>query len=48
VIPNDAGSPAEAGRPVERDTPMTAIYVQVLLVEAAIIVALWWFGRIFS
>ena len=48
MTPNDGGGPAEPGRPVERDTPMTAIYVRVLLVEAAIIVALWWFGRIFS
>ena len=32
----------------ERDTPMTATYVQVLVVEAAILVALWFFGRMFS
>jgi hypothetical protein len=34
--------------PVERDTPMTATYVRVLIVEAAIILALWLFGRMFS
>ena len=53
---NNGGSPAasggaqarEAGRHVERDTPMTGIYVRVLLVEAAIVVALWYFGRMFS
>jgi hypothetical protein len=30
------------------DTPMTATYVRVLIVEAALIVALWLFGRMFS
>jgi hypothetical protein len=30
------------------DTPMTATYVRVLIVEAAIILALWLFGRMFS
>jgi hypothetical protein len=35
-------------RPVEHDTPMTATYVRVLVVEAAIILALWLFGRMFS
>jgi hypothetical protein len=34
--------------PVERDTPMTATYIQVLVVEAAIIIALWFFGKVFS
>ena len=32
----------------ERDTPMTTTYVQVLVVQAAILVALWLFGRMFS
>ena len=41
-------SSAAAERQVERDTPMTGIYVRVLLVEAAIVVALWYFGRMFS
>ena len=30
------------------DTPMTKTYVGVLIVEAAVIVALWLFGRAFS
>ena len=30
------------------DTPITGTYVTVVLVEAAIIVALWVFGRVFS
>jgi hypothetical protein len=34
--------------PDEHDTPMTATYIQVLVVEAAVIVALWLFGRMFS
>lgn len=33
---------------VERDTPMTSIYIQVLVLEAIIVVALWVFGRMFS
>ena len=33
---------------LERDTPMTRTYVRVLIVEAAIIVALWMFGSLFS
>jgi hypothetical protein len=33
---------------VERDTAMTSIYVQVIVLEAAIIVALWVFGRMFA
>ena len=34
--------------PGERDTPMTATYVRVLVIEAAILVALWLFARAFS
>ncbi len=34
--------------PLERDTPMTATYIRVLVVEAIILVALWIFGRLFS
>ncbi len=30
------------------DNPMTATYVKVVILEAAIIVALWFFGRVFS
>ena len=32
----------------ERDTRMTATYVQVLVIEAVILAALWVFGRMFS
>ena len=48
MTPDNGRSPAAAGPHVERDTPMTGIYVRVLLVEAAIVVALWYFGRMFS
>jgi hypothetical protein len=34
--------------PAEHDTPMTATYIRVLIVEAAIIAGLWFFGRMFS
>jgi hypothetical protein len=30
------------------DTPMTATYVSVMILEAVILVALWLFGRAFS
>ena len=39
---------AENRDPAGHDTPMTATYIQVLIVEAAIILALWLFGRMFS
>jgi hypothetical protein len=32
----------------ESDTPMTRTYVQVLVLEAFIVVALWMFGRLFA
>jgi hypothetical protein len=32
----------------ERDTPMTKTYVGVLMLEAVIVAALWFFGRMFS
>ena len=32
----------------ESDTKMTAVYVGAIAVEAAIIIGLWVFGRIFS
>jgi hypothetical protein len=32
----------------ERDTPMTATYVEVLVLEAVIVAALWIFGRMFA
>jgi hypothetical protein len=34
--------------PTERDTNMAKTYVQVMVIEAAIIVGLWVFGRMFS
>ena len=34
--------------PASGDTPMTATYVRVLILEAAIMVALWLFARAFS
>ncbi len=30
------------------DTPMTATYVSVMILEAVVLVALWLFGRAFS
>jgi hypothetical protein len=32
----------------ERDTPMTATYIAVVIVEAIIIAALWALGRLYS
>ena len=34
--------------PGESDTPMTATYIRVLVLEAAILVILWLFARAFS
>lgn len=39
--------------PVKKDQPasmenLSATYVKIMLLEAAIIVALWWFGRTYS
>ncbi len=34
--------------PTERDTNMAKTYVQVMVLEAAVIVGLWLFGRVFS
>jgi hypothetical protein len=39
--------PHGAHDPDERDTDMTATYIRVVIVEAAIIVALWILGRAF-
>jgi len=39
---------ATSHQPPESDTPMTATYVRVLVFEAAILAALWFFGRMFS
>jgi hypothetical protein len=32
----------------ERDTPMTGRYVKVIVLQVAILIALWIFGRFFS
>ena len=32
----------------ERDTPMTATYIRVLVIEAAVLLLLWFSGRVFS
>jgi hypothetical protein len=32
----------------DQDSPMTSTYVQVLVLEAVIIAALWIFGRMFA
>jgi hypothetical protein len=32
----------------ERDTPMTATYIKVIVLQVAIIVLLWIFGKMFS
>jgi hypothetical protein len=44
--PNQAPEPGTLN--LERDTRMTSTYIQVLVLEGAILVALWLFGRIFS
>ena len=33
---------------VDGDTPMTGTYVRVVIMEAAIIIALWFLGRAFG
>jgi hypothetical protein len=33
---------------LDHDTPMTSTYIQVLVLEALIIAALWVFGRAFA
>ena len=49
MTPDDRPSLSDdAALHVERDTAMTAIYIRVLVVEAVIVVALWYFGRMFS
>lgn len=34
--------------PSEQDAPMGTTYLFVILVQVAVITALWWFGRNFS
>jgi hypothetical protein len=45
---NSNAEPGTLNPEPERDTPMTATYVQVLVLEAVIIFALWMFGRMFA
>ena len=46
---NEHPAPGTPQHPApEKDTPMTATYITVLVVEAAILIALWSFGRMFS
>ena len=45
---NNLPGDARAGAGPAEDTDMTGTYVKVLLVEAAILVALFVFGRLFS
>jgi hypothetical protein len=44
VSPTPTPAPAD----VERDTAMTGTYLRVLVLEAAIVAALWLFARAFS
>ena len=46
--PTPAAEGAAASAEPERDTRMTSTYVQVLVLEAIIVFALWIFGRLFS
>jgi hypothetical protein len=41
----EPGTPEPGG---ESDTPMTATYIRVLVLEVAILVILWLFARAFS
>ena len=41
-------NPEPAPAPGEGDTPMTATYIRVLVLEAALLAALWLFARAFS
>ena len=49
VTPEPSGAKASApGGGAPDDTKMTRTYVRVIIVEAAIIIALLFFGRLFS
>lgn len=41
-------TPNPASADLERDTAMTGTYVRVVILEAAIVAALWLFARAFS
>jgi hypothetical protein len=34
--------------PSDQDSPMGTIYLSVILLQVAVTIALWWFGRTFS
>jgi hypothetical protein len=46
--PNQNPEPGTLNLEPDGDSPMTSTYVQVLVLEAVIIAALWVFGRMFS
>jgi len=48
TVNSEPGTRNPEPAPGERDTPMTATYIRVLVLEAAILVALWLFARAFS
>jgi len=45
---NQNPEPGALNSELDRDTPMTSTYIQVLVLEALIIAALWVFGRMFA
>ena len=45
---NPNSEPGTLNPELDRDTPMTSTYIQVLVLEALIIAALWVFGRMFA
>jgi len=48
MTPDPGTLKPEPDREAERDTPMTKTYIGVLVLEAAVIAALFVFGRMFS
>jgi hypothetical protein len=45
---NPNPEPGALNPELDQDTPMTSTYIQVLVLEALIIAALWVFGRMFA
>ena len=45
---NPNPEPGTLNHELDHDTPMTSTYIQVLVLEALIIAALWVFGRMFA
>ena len=41
-------TPGQPSEHLESDTAMTGTYVRVVVLEAAIVIALWFFARAFS